>query len=81
MPQEFLHGTDVMVVLQEVGRERMTQGMRTGPLRNAGLRHRVLDLALEDGLVQVMTPSLPGGAVDDMRVAGKTHCQTHCRPA
>src|SRR5262245_27962066 len=42
-----------------MGRERVTQRVRAGALGDVGPPHRAPDLALEDGLVEVVPPTTP----------------------
>ena len=58
--QEFLHGADVLAVLQQVGRERVAERVGAGALGDAGRRYGALQLTLQDGLVQVVTATLAG---------------------
>jgi hypothetical protein len=54
VPQKFLDGADVIVVLQEVSGEGMAEGVRANPLGNARLLGRS-----PDGLLQAAFPSSP----------------------
>ena len=58
MPEEFLDGSDVMAVFQEMGRERVPEGVGAAALGNARLPDRIFHGALEDRLVQVVAPAL-----------------------
>ena len=51
MAQELLHGADIAAVFEQMRGERMPERVRSGPLRDAGAPHGLLDAALEDGLV------------------------------
>ena len=46
--QQLLDGADVVAVLEQVGREGVPQGVRAGPLGDAGPPDRLLDGPLED---------------------------------
>jgi len=70
--EQFLHGPDVVVVLQQVRGERMTQGVARRSLRDARPPHRVLHGALKHGLVQVMPAALARLPVD-VDARGRKH--------
>ena len=53
MTKQFLDGSDVVPVLEQMRGERVSEGMTTRPLREAGLLHRSGDGALNGGFVQV----------------------------
>jgi hypothetical protein len=56
-PSKFLHGADVVAGLQQVGGERVAQGVWRGQGRlDARTPHRALEGALERLVVQVMPP-------------------------
>lgn len=61
--KEFLDGPDVAAIFEQVGREGVAKRAGRGPLGDARPADRVLDDALEDGLVEVMPVPLPGDAV------------------
>src|SRR5262245_57670525 len=60
VPQQLLHGSDVVPVLQQVGRERMAEGVRRRPLCKASFPDRRFHLPLDHRLVQVVPPFLAG---------------------
>jgi hypothetical protein len=47
MPQEFLHGADIVAVLQQVGSEAMAKGMAADPFANACLQDSLLERLLQ----------------------------------
>lgn len=51
MSEEFLDGANVVAFFEEVGRERMAEGMAAAVLGNAGLADRVCNGALEGAFV------------------------------
>ena len=55
MPQELLHGPDVVAVLEQVGGKRVPKGMAAHALRDPGAPNRVCDRALHDGFVNVIS--------------------------
>jgi hypothetical protein len=61
VPQKLLDGADVVAILQEVGGERTSQGMRGHELRDSGGGRGRADGVLDDGLVQVAAADLPVG--------------------
>ena len=63
MSEQLLHRTDVVPVLQQVGGERMPEGVRGRAPDDPGPARGVLDRPLEDGLVQMMPAELAGEAV------------------
>jgi len=54
MSEQFLHGADVVAVLEQMGGERMSQRVRSGALGDPDPARGVLDRSLQDRLVQVM---------------------------
>ncbi len=76
MTQQFLNGSDVVVVLEEVRSTGMPQRVGAGPLGDAGLRHRPLDLALEYRLVKVVSAPLPAGLAHPRRGFGTVASRT-----
>jgi hypothetical protein len=64
MPQEFLYGADVLARRQQMGGERMAQGMTTHRFGNFGIPSGPLDGPLQDLLIQVMASLLAGIGVN-----------------
>src|SRR5260370_35022417 len=64
--------------VEDVG---VAEGRAGGALGDALTAYRLLHRALQHGFVQVVAAALTGLAVQYERVAGKTHCQIHSRPA
>jgi hypothetical protein len=54
--QQFLHGPEVVAVLQQVGGKGVPQRVASCGLRYSSLLHRFLPRLLEDGLVKVVPP-------------------------
>jgi hypothetical protein len=54
--KELLDRADVMAALEEMGGERMSEGMTRDPLLQASLTAGTLYRALKDTLMKVMTP-------------------------
>jgi hypothetical protein len=48
MPEQFLHRTNIITVLQEMGGKRMTHRVRPGWLRDGSLEPSIFDGLLED---------------------------------
>ena len=48
VPEEFLHGEDVVAVFQQVGGEGVAEGVGAGALGDAGMPDRVSDRPLKD---------------------------------
>ena len=63
MAQEFLHGANIVTVIEQVRGEGVAERVAGGPLGDAGGHHRVLHLTLQDRFMQVMAPPLPGHQV------------------
>src|SRR5437667_458151 len=61
--EELLDDADVVVVLEQVGREGVSEGVARGELGNARGTDGVLHRALEDGFVEMMAPPLTGETV------------------
>ena len=64
MTEQLLNRPDVVTILQQVRRERVAEGVAARRLRDARPADRVLDRALQDGLVEVVPSVLPGHAID-----------------
>src|SRR5215471_6135756 len=60
---QVLDGADVEAVLQQVGGERMPEGMARGGLGNPGAANRLLHRPLKDRFVEVVPAPLTGHAV------------------
>ena len=71
MTKKFLDGSDVAIVLEEVGGKRVPQGVTSRRLGDAGVSHGVFDRPLQDGFVKVMTAALASLAVDVEPGGGK----------
>ena len=52
VPEELLHGADVVAGFQQVGGEGVAEGAGAGALGDAGMPDRVSDRPLKDGLVE-----------------------------
>jgi len=70
--EELLDGSDVAVVFEEVGPERVAQRVAGGRLRDAGEAYGLLHGALQDGLVQVVATPLARHSVD-VEAGGRKH--------
>ena len=64
VPEQFLHGADIVAVLEQVGRERMAEGVARCRLRDARAADGIPDGTLHDGLVQVVPAPLARDALD-----------------
>jgi hypothetical protein len=64
VPEELLHGADVVAVFQQVGGEGVAEGVGAGALGDAGMPDRVSDRPLKDGLMEVVTAVLAGRPID-----------------
>ena len=53
MPEQLLHGPDVVPVFQEMRREGVSKNVRTDTLRETGPAHGLRNLLLDHGLVQM----------------------------
>jgi hypothetical protein len=58
--QELLDGSDVVAGFEQVGRERVPEGMASGWLVDAGSAHRLFHRALEDCFMDVVSTLLRG---------------------
>jgi hypothetical protein len=61
--EELLHGPDVVVVLEQVGGERVSEGVAGGDLGNARGTDGVLHGTLENGFVQMVAATLPAETI------------------
>lgn len=59
VPQEFLNRPDIVTVLQQVRRKRVTKRVAPRRLRYPGAPDSLLDRPLQDGFVKVMSASHP----------------------
>src|SRR5215470_20073496 len=62
-PNSSWTGADVVAVLQQVGGERMPEGVARGGLGDPGAVDRLLHRPLKDGFVEVVPATLAGDAV------------------
>lgn len=69
--EEFLDRPDIIPILQEMGRERMPEGMAGDGLLDTGPLARLLDGTLYDGFVEVMPEEAAGGRLRKLPVCGK----------
>jgi len=53
MPEEFLHGADVVAGFQQMGGETVAQRMATRELDDPGQAHGILDRPLQSLLVEM----------------------------
>jgi len=70
--QQLLDGSDVVMAVQPVRRERVPQGVRAGPIGEPGVADGVLDGALDHGFVQVMSGTVARGW-PDVRASRREH--------
>ena len=57
MPEQFLHGADIVARFELMGRKGVTQRVRCGRLREPGIAYGLLESALNSFLVDVMAPA------------------------
>ena len=81
VPQELLDRPDVISSHEEMGRERVAEGMADRVLGDAGLARCVVEGSLGRPLVEVMATSFPGGRVAPQARGRKDHCQPHSAAA
>ena len=55
MTEQLLNGANVVTVFEQVGRERMPQGMARCPFRQPRLEHSLAHCTLQNRLVQMMS--------------------------
>lgn len=77
MPQQFLDGPDVVPLLQEVGGERVAEGVAGCMFDDPCLAGGDLDGPLDDGFVGVMPALHPRLGVDPPVFLGERNCQPH----
>lgn len=53
MPEQLLHGSNVITVLEQVRRKCVPEGVRSDALRDTGPTHSIRDLPLDRRLVQM----------------------------
>ncbi len=63
MPEQFLHGPDVIAVFKKMRREGMAQDVRTDTLRDACSARRLRHRLLYHGLVQVISRRRPESVI------------------
>src|SRR5512146_1516042 len=71
MPQQFLNGTNVISVLQEMGGKAMPEGMARNVLADGGIPCRFLHSPLKSGRVDVVTTLFSGARVEGAFGGGK----------
>jgi hypothetical protein len=54
MTQQFLHGANVVAILQKMGSKAMAEGMATDSFGNLGLVHCSLESFLDGAFVEMM---------------------------
>ncbi len=62
VPQKFLHGTDVVTILKQVGCKTMAEGVTTDALGDARFLSGLLDRALQSRRIEMMAAHLPSCA-------------------
>jgi len=62
--QQFLHGADVIAVLQQVGGKTVAVGMTTCMFGNAGSTNRLFNRLLQKTLVLVMAKNFTGARIN-----------------
>ena len=55
MSEEFLDGTDIVSLFEEVGSERVAEGMAAAVLGDAGLADGIRDGTLEGAIIGMMS--------------------------
>ena len=75
--KQFLHGPDVVPVLEQVCRKRVPERMAARSLRHPGLSHRRRHGSLNGRLVQVKPRWPPHFGSRQIRAAGNTNCRAH----
>jgi hypothetical protein len=58
MPEQLLHRADIVPILQQVRGKRIPETVARDPLGQPGLRSGRLDSALNDRLMQMVTPQV-----------------------
>lgn len=71
MPEEFLHGTDVIAGFEQMGREGMTQRMTVHLLADSGFTRGLPNCFLQPVFMDVMTPNLAAARIDRQAATGK----------
>ena len=71
VPEQLLHGSNVVSVLQQMGRKRMTERVARRRLGNAGPAGRVPDRFLNNRFVQVVSMSETRSGIEVMGGSGK----------
>jgi hypothetical protein len=69
--EQLLNGPDVVAVLQEVGRERVPEGVARRRLREPGGSYRGTDRVLHRGFREVVPSHLSGARIDRQRAGGE----------
>ena len=80
MPEQLLHGTDVVARFLQVGRERVTQRMGANFLSDAGRLRRQFDGALQSVLVKVVPTGVVRAWIDGQPPARKDPLPTPVAP-
>ena len=69
MAEQSLNGADIVIGLQQMGGEAVSEGVRGDPLDDPGLLHRLLNGVLDMRFVQ-MVPSIPDRVSSSLRYFG-----------
>ena len=70
VPEEFLHGANILIVFEKMRREAVTNSVAAAVLVDLGCSQGVLHRALDRGFTEVMSPGLAGTGIDS-RVSGR----------
>jgi len=71
VPEKFLDRPDIIPILQEVGSERMPEGVAGDGLRDPGPLARVFDGPLDGGVVKVVPEEATGGRFPKLALCGE----------
>ena len=80
MPEELLHGPDVVAGFEQMRRERMEEGVPGGRLCDPGLAYGAMHGAPQDGFVELMAAPLSRIGIFMDAGRRKDHCHGHSRP-
>jgi len=59
VPQQFLDGSNVVSIFDQVGREGVAKGVASDPLGQASFDNRLANSSLYQGLIHAMASLLP----------------------
>jgi len=64
MPQQFLNGSDIVTILQQVRREAVTKAVTADTLCDVGCSRRISDILIQTRQVDMLASLFPGSRIN-----------------